>query len=82
MTPKDLANAAGLGLLISAALLVVLAFVHHSTVESSVFFFDELGNEVDYQHGRDVTFLLFSLAGVALVNGGILMSAARGRRRD
>ena len=77
MTTKQLLNAVGNGLLASAALLVVLAVVHLKTVESTVSFFDGLDNEVVLHPGRDVTFLLFSLAAVAAINGGVLIRAAR-----
>ncbi len=70
----------GLALVTSAALLVVLACVHQALIESTVFFYDDLGNEVDYVAGRDVTFLIFCLAGVALVNGGAVLWAMRASR--
>jgi len=77
MTPGQLPNLLGKTLLVGGALLAVLAFVHHYTIETDVLFFDRLGNEVHYHPGRDVTFLLFSLAGVALAMGGVLVVGAR-----
>lgn len=47
----------------------------NNTVDE-VFFFDNLDNRVHFDPGLSVTFLLFSLAGVALLNGVILLLAA------
>lgn len=77
MTSRQLSNLLGTALLAGGALLAVLAVVHHYTIETDVLFFDDLGNEVAYHPGRDVTFLLFSLAGVASSMGGFLISGAR-----
>ena len=79
VTSRHLLNTVGRGLLATAAVLVTLAIIHHITVESTVYFFDNLGNEVELHSGRDVTFLLYSLAGIALFNGALLMQLARSR---
>jgi len=80
MTTRQLLNLMGSALLASAALLVVLALIHQGVSEGDVFY-DTLGNEVQVDYGLSVTFLLFSLAGVALLNGGILLLAARRTQR-
>jgi hypothetical protein len=77
MTPRRVLNLGAAALMASAALLAVLALIHHNVVETQVFFFDNLNNEVDFQAGRDVTYLLYSLAAVALLNGIFLRLAAR-----
>ena len=77
MTTRGLLNILGRGLLVSAAMLGVLALIHHNTVAADVIFYDSLDNEVSFGPGASVTFLLWSLAGVAMLNGGILVLAAR-----
>lgn len=82
MTPRDLSKLLGSALLAGGVLLAILAVVLHYTIETDVLFFDDLGNEVHYHSGRDVTFLLFSLAGFSWIVGGFLIVGARRLSRE
>ena len=77
MTSRQLPSLLGNALVAGGVLLAVLAAVNHYTIETDVLFYDNIGNEVHYYPGRDVTFLLFSLAGVAWLMGGFLINGAR-----
>lgn len=77
MTTRQFCHLLAIALLVGGALLAVLAVVHHYAMETEVLFFDDLGNKVHVQAGRDVTFLMFSLAGVLAATGGFLAVAAR-----